>query len=196
VYLLSSGGQERYMRVSSEMDRAEICIICICWWVFLWLGDAPVMSRSSSEGGRLLVEERSFDLCNFLPNPFRWTLACIALARHCFYLHIICFSRQWADQCSCESNTRTCDIYSIVEVGHYKRHHRVWHYGGKLWWDSYGGTLRWHTKMELSVGTLRWDTTVDTTVGHYGGHYGETLRWDTTVRHYDGTLWWHTSVDS
>ena len=80
--LCAAGSGGRYMRASSEMNRAKICIILISWWVFLWLGDTPVMSRSSSEWGRLLVEERSLDLCNFMPNPFRWTLACIALAHH------------------------------------------------------------------------------------------------------------------
>jgi len=40
------------------------------------------MSRCRSKWGRLIVKERSFDLYNFLPYPFRRTFSFIALAHH------------------------------------------------------------------------------------------------------------------
>jgi len=109
----SLSGKERYKWVSSEMDRVEICIICISWWVFLWLGDASVMSRSSSKWGRLLAGERSFDLNNFLPYPFRRIFSFIALAHH--WQHV-CSEKTWQrnvgketiqEECTCMKNPQS-----------------------------------------------------------------------------------------
>jgi len=53
----------------------------------------PICEQVRSEWGRLLVEERSFYLNNFLPYPFRWTLACIALAHH--WSGVFAIDRYW-----------------------------------------------------------------------------------------------------